>query len=171
MPRFADPEPLGPNHLLEGFNCGAASLDLWLLRHARAAAGAGAARTFVTVDTAQARVAGYHALTAASLEHAEATGRIKRGMPRHPIPVILLARLAVDLSAQGHGLGAWLLADAMKRSLAAAELVGIRVLVVHALDDGARAFYLRHGLAPGPTDERHLMILVKDIRAALDRAI
>ncbi len=171
MPRYADPEPLGPHHVLEGFDCGAASLDVWLLRHARAAAGAGSARTFVTVDTVQGRVAGYHALTAASLEHAEATERVKRGMPRHPIPVILLARLAVDLPAQGHGLGAWLLADAMKRSLAAAELVGIRALLVHALDDGARAFYLRHGLLPGPTGERHLMILVKDIRAALNQAI
>ncbi|HXB63990.1 MAG TPA: GNAT family N-acetyltransferase [Solirubrobacteraceae bacterium] len=84
--------------------------------------------------------------------------------------MILLARLAVDLSVQAHGLGAWLLADAMKRSLAAAELLGIRALLVHALDDRARAFYLRHGLLPGPTNERHLMILVKDIRTALDRA-
>lgn len=169
MPRFSDPEPLGAHHAFEGFDCGAASLNAWLTRYARAAAGAGSARTFVTVDTVQERVVGYHALTAASLDHAEAPERVRRGMPRHPIPVILLARLAVDLSAQGRGLGAWLLADAMKRSLAAAELVGIRALLVHALDDRARAFYLRHGLIPGPTDERHLMILVKDIRAALDR--
>lgn len=170
MPRFTDPEPLGTHHVLEGFDCGAASLNVWLLRHAHAAAGAGSARTFVTIDTVQGRVAGYHALTAASLEPAEATERVRRGMPRHPIPVILLARLAVDLSVQAHGLGAWLLADAMKRSLAAAELLGIRALLVHALDDRARAFYLRHGLLPGPTNERHLMILVKDIRTALDRA-
>jgi GNAT superfamily N-acetyltransferase len=167
VPRFSDPEPLGARHILEGFDCGEDSLNVWLCRHARGATGSGSARAFVTVDAEQERVVGYHALTAASIEHPEATGRVQRGMPQHPIPVMLLARLAVDRSVQGHGLGAWLLTDAMERALAAAEILGIRALVVHALNDNAREFYLRHGLGPSPTDERHLMILLKDIRAVL----
>jgi GNAT superfamily N-acetyltransferase len=132
------------------------------------AAAAGSARTFVTIDAQQERIVGYHALAAASVEHEAATERVRRGMPRNPIPVILLARLAVDRSVQGRGLGAWLLADAMRRSSAAAERVGIRALAVHAIDERARRFYEHHGLSPSPSDPQHLMILIKDIRAALD---
>lgn len=167
MSRFGDPEPLGDGGRLEQFDCGETSLNVWLSRYARAAAGAGSARTFVTVDAEQDRIVGYHALTAASIEHADATERVRRGMPRHPIGVILLARLGVDRSVQGRGVGSWLLADAMRRSVAAAERVGIRALVVHAIDERARAFYSKHGPSSSSTDPQHLMILVKDIRAAL----
>lgn len=169
MPRFVDPEPVGKGGRLEEFDCGEPSLDAWLSRHARAAAGAGSARTFVTVDTESERVVGYYALTAAQVEHEKATERVRQGMPRYPIPVILLARLAVDRSVQGRGLGAWLLADAMRRSVGAAERVGIRALVVHAIDERASAFYAKHGLNPSPSDPQHLMILVKDMRLALER--
>jgi len=89
-------------------------------------------------------------------------------MPRHPIPVVLLARLAVDETVQGQGIGSFLLGDAMTRMAAAAGRFGIRALLVHALHDEARAFYLRHGLESSATDDLHLMILVKDIRAAID---
>jgi GNAT superfamily N-acetyltransferase len=167
VPRFSDPEPLGKGGRLEEFDCGEPSLNAWLSRHARMAAGAGSARTFVTLDKQQDRVVGYHALTAAQVEHADATERVRRGMPRYPLPVILLARLAVDSSVQGRGLGAWLLADAMSRSVGAAERVGIRALVVHAIDERASAFYAKHGLTPSPSDPQHLMIPIKDIRAAL----
>ena len=88
-------------------------------------------------------------------------------MPRHPIPVVLLTRLAVDRSAQGHGLGAWLLRDAMLRTLAAATELGIRAMLVHALDDNARNFYFRHGFEPSPTDRHNLQMLIKHIRASL----
>ena len=142
-------------------------MNVWLARHAKAAMGAGSARTFVTVDGEQDRVVGYHALAAAQVEHRDATERVTRGMPRHPLPVILLARLAVDRSVQGRGIGSWLLADAMRRSVGAAERVGIRALVVHALDERAAVFYKKHGLSPSPSDSQHLMILIKDIRAAL----
>jgi GNAT superfamily N-acetyltransferase len=91
-------------------------------------------------------------------------------MPQHPIPVVLLARLAVDRSVAGRGLRAWLLRDAMIRTLAAAEAIGVRTMLVHAVDEVAAAFYLRHGLEASPTDPRHLMILGKDIAAALDAA-
>lgn len=168
MPRFGDPEPLRRDHVVEGFDCGRASLNLWLVRHARQAAAAGSARTYVVLDAEQARVVGYHALTAAGLEREAATARIIKGMPQYPIPVVLLARLAVDLSVSGRGLGAWLLRDAMTRTLAAAETIGVRAMLVHAVDEEAAAFYLRHGLEASPTDPRHLMILIKDIVVALD---
>jgi GNAT superfamily N-acetyltransferase len=91
-------------------------------------------------------------------------------MARHAIPAALLARLAVDASVQGHGIGAWLLRDAMLRTLTAAETVGIRVLLVHAIDDNARRFYERHGFEASPTDPLNLQMLVKDIRASVDAA-
>jgi GNAT superfamily N-acetyltransferase len=168
VPRFTDPQPLGSGGGVETFDCGEPSLNVWLAQYARQAAAAGSARTFVTIDSEQERIVGYHALAAASIEQMAATERVRQGMPRHPIPAILLARLAVDRSVQGRGLGAWLLADAMRRALTAAEQVGIRVLVVHAIDERAAAFYARQGLSPSATDPQHLMILVKDVRAALD---
>lgn len=170
MARFSDPEPLGPHHDLERFDCGTDSLNLWLKRHALQAGAAGSARTFVITETAQKRVVGYHALAAASITHAEATGGAAKGMPRHPIPAALLARLAVDRTVQGRGIGAWLLRDAMLRTLNAADTMGIRVLLAHALDENARAFYERFGFAPSPTGPMNLQLLVKDIRAAVGPA-
>ena len=170
MPRFTEPEPLGPDHVVEGFDCGQTSLNIWLMRHARQAAAVGSARTYVVVDAHQGRVVGYHALAAAALEREAATARIVKGMPQYPIPVVLLARLAVDLSVAGRGLGAWLLGDAMTRTLAAAETIGVRAMLVHAIDQDTAAFYLRHGLEASPTDRRHLMILIKDIAASLNAA-
>jgi GNAT superfamily N-acetyltransferase len=169
VPRFRDREPLRSDHVIDGFDCGRPSLNIWLARYARQAA-AGSARTYVVVDAEQERVVGYYALTAAELEREAATARVIKGMPRYPIPVVLLARLAVDLSVAGRGLGAWLLRDAMLRTLAASESIGVRALLVHALDENAGAFYLRHGFEPSPTDPLHLMILIKDIAAALDAA-
>jgi GNAT superfamily N-acetyltransferase len=165
--RFGDPELLGPDHVLESFDCGRASLNAWLTRHARQATAAGSARTYVVVDSEQKRVVGYNALTAAGLEREAATARMIKGMPQYPIPVVLLARLAVDLSVARRGLGAWLLRDAMLRTLAASEAIGVRAMLVHAIDDDARRFYLGHGLEPSPTDRLHLMILIEDIAAAL----
>jgi GNAT superfamily N-acetyltransferase len=166
--RFGDPQPLAAEHLLAGFDCGRESLNVWLERHARQAAASGSARTYVIVDQQQERVVGYHALTAAAIERTNATQRIVRGMPQYPIPVVLLARLAVDRTVVGSGLGAWLLRDAMLRTLAAAQTIGVRALLVHAIDDEARRFYRRHGLESSPTDPLHLMILIKDIAAAAD---
>ncbi len=169
MPRFGDPEPLGPDHVLEGFECRRVSLNVWLIRYARQAA-AGSARTYVVVDSEQTRVVGYHALTAGELKREAATARVVKGMPRYPIPVVLLARLAVDTTVARRGIGAWLLRDAMTRTLAAADTIGVRALLVHAIDDQARAFCLRHGLQASPTDPLHLMILIKDIAASLRSA-
>lgn len=171
MPRFADPRPLGPAHELDRFDCGVESLDSWLVLHARGAAGAGSARTFVMTDSEQeGRVVGYHALTVASVEHADAGARVTKGMARHPIPCVLLARLAVDRSVQGQGLGAWLLRDAMVRAVAAAEEIGIRAMLVHSIDEDAAAFYRRHGFEPSPTDPHNLQLLIKDIRRSAESA-
>jgi GNAT superfamily N-acetyltransferase len=167
VPRFGDPEPLGPDHPLGGFDCGVDSLSAWLPKHARAAAASGSARTYVIADAEQNRVVGYHALCAASVSRREASPRACQGMPRHPIPAVLLARLAVDRSVQSRGLGAFLLRDAMARTLAAAAELGIRVMLVHALDEPARDFYLHHGFEPSPTDPMNLQLLVKDIEASL----
>jgi GNAT superfamily N-acetyltransferase len=169
--RFGDPVALSAEHDTAAFDCGVASLNTWLIRHALQAAAVGSARTFVIPDADQARrVAGYHALTVATVEHERATARARKGMPRHPIPAVLLARLAVDLSVAGRGLGAWLLRDAMLRTLSAADELGIRVLLVHAIDDQARAFYERFGFEPSPTDPLNLQLLIKDLQASIEAA-
>jgi len=168
--RFGDPEPLGPDHILDGFDSGRPSLNVWLTNHARIAAASGSARTYVISDSQQDRVVAYHALTAAGVERQVATSRAIKGMPHYPVPVVLLARLAVDRSVGGRGLGAWLLRDAMTRALGAAQTIGVRAMLVHALDADARAFYLRHGFEASPTDRLHLMILIKDIAATVDQS-
>lgn len=169
MPRFSDPQPLGVEHRLNGFDCGVGSLDVWLAKHARAAAGAGSARTYVVVDSKEDRVVGYHALAVASIGHDEATERARKGMPKHPIPAMLLARLGVNRAVEGKGIGAFLLQDAMTRALSVAEQTGIRLLLVHALSGDARAFYERFGFEPSPTDALNLQLLIKDIRLVLEK--
>jgi len=166
MLRFPDPEPLGPDHQLADFDCGVDSLNAWLLKHARAASASGSARTYVIEDAEQGRVVGYHALSAASVSRGEASPRAGRGMPRHPIPAVLLARMAVDRSVQGHGIGAFHLRDAMFRALAASAELGIRIMLVHALNESARGFYLHHGFEPSRTDPMNLQLLMKDIEAS-----
>lgn len=170
MSRFGEPEALDAAHDIEEFDCGVESLNSWLRKHAAQARAVGSAQTYVVEDSEQERVVGFHAVTATSVAHEQATPRAARGMPRHPIPAALLARLAVDKNLQGHGIGALLLRDAMLRTLNAAESVGIRVLLVHAIDDDARTFYERHGFEASPTDPLNLQMLMKDIRAAVDEA-
>lgn len=106
-------------------------------------------------------------MTVASVSRENAAGRVTKGMPRHEIPAVLLARLAVDSAAHGRGLGAWLLRDAMLRTVAVSEEVGIRALLVHAIEDSARTFYTRFGFEPSPTDANNLQIIIKDIKASL----
>jgi GNAT superfamily N-acetyltransferase len=168
MATLRGPRPLGRNDMRDGFHCGVASLDTWLIEHAPGADAAGSARTYVVVAEEQDRVVGYYALTVASLEREEATGRASRGMPRHPIPTMLLARLAVEESAQGEGVGAMLLADAVQRTLLVAEETGIRLLLVHAVNEDARSFYLHYGFEASPSDPMNLQLLIKDIRTTIE---
>lgn len=167
MSRFSDPAPLTVHHDVGAFDCGVESLNYWLKRHALQAASSGAARTYVVHDSQQDRIAGYHVIAAASVTHPEAIPRAARGMPRHSIPAVLLARLAVDISVHRRGVGAWLLRDAMLRARSVGDELGVRVLLVHAIDDEARRFYVRHGFEPSPTDELNLQLLLKDIRASI----
>lgn len=166
MTRYSRPRPITNDDDLSAFSCGEPSLDEWLRRFALANHLAGGSRCFVTCR--QEKVVGYYALATASIQHDDATRRVRQGMPR-PIPAVLLGRLAVDQKEQGHGLGKHLLRDAIIRTLDAADLVGVRVLLVDALSEDARAFYLRFDFEPSPTDAMHLMLLLKDARALLHR--
>ncbi|MBU3725079.1 MAG: GNAT family N-acetyltransferase [Burkholderiaceae bacterium] len=156
------PEPLGVSHQLEGFDCGKIALTQWLVNHARQAQGSGSARTFVVCE--KARVVGYYSLTVGQIDTLEAPERIRRGMGQYPIPLIILARLAVDMRFQKRGLGVSLLQDAITRSLAVAEHAGIRALLTHPIDSEADAFYRRFGFEPTPLQDRQLILLLKDAR-------
>ena len=156
---------LTKNHAVETFDCGAEALNAYLKRYALINQGAGAAQTYVAV--AGERVVGYYSLTTASVEHADAPERLRKGLARHAIPVILLARLAVDHAWRGKGLGAALLLDALRRILAAADIVGVRAVMVHAKDEAARRFYEHFDFDPSPIEPLHMFILLKEVARLL----
>jgi len=158
------PEHLTSQHDLEGFASGVSALDDWLRRHALANEQTGASRTYVV--NANGRVVGYYALAAGGVAHAAAPGRVRRNMP-DPVPVMVLGRLAVDRTYQGHGLGVGLLRDAILRTLQAADVAGIRAILVHATSDEAKRFYERHGFVASPIDPMTLMITIADVRRTL----
>jgi GNAT superfamily N-acetyltransferase len=153
---------LGRDHTLDRLDSGAPELDEWLRRFARVADAAGTARTYVLLDGK--RALGYYALTPASVDRRELPERHARGVPAHPIGVILLARLAIDRSLQRKGYGRALVTDAALRTLQATEIVGARAMLVHARDESAAGFYERLGFVRSPTDQLHLMALIKDLR-------
>ena len=158
------PEPLSSNHRLDAFDSGVASLDVWLKNRAMQNQISGASRTFVVCD--DELLAGYYALASSAIVAAETSGRFRRNMP-DPIPVVVLARLAVARLYQHHGLGRALFQDAVRRVLYAAETIGIRGLLVHAISEEARAFYLRLGLKPSPLSPMTLMATLADLRVAI----
>jgi predicted N-acetyltransferase YhbS len=153
------PQPLTADHQLNTFNCGETSLDEWLKRRALLNQSNGASRTFVVVDESQL-VMGYYALAAGAVHHQDATRSIRQNMP-DPIPVMVLARLAVDIQTQGMQLGAGLLRDAVDRSLAVAKNTGVRALLVHALHERAKEFYLYFGFQASPVHPLTLMLRLK----------
>jgi GNAT superfamily N-acetyltransferase len=159
------PEPLAAHHDTSAFDCGVPALNAFLARFALANQASGAARTYVALRGA--RVAGYYSLAAASAEPERAAARVSKGLARHAIPLTLLARLAVDRSEQGAGLGEALLKDAIKRHLQAQAIIGSRALVAHAKDGRVAAFYVRYGFQPSPTDPLHLYLLTKDMKRTL----
>ena len=161
---YSAPEPIGTNHVTTGFGCGRPALDRWLERHALANDVTGRSRTFVVHRVDEARVVGFYCLSTSIVQYDEATSRTREGLPRdEPVPAILLGRMAVDLKHQSFGLGAGLLADAIRRTHAIATNAGVRVLLVHAKDEEARSFYLRWGFEPSPTHELHLMLVMQDV--------
>jgi predicted N-acetyltransferase YhbS len=153
------PQPLTADHQLNTFNCGETSLDEWLKRRALLNQSNGASRTFVVVDESQL-VMGYYALAAGAVHHQDATRSIRQNMP-DPIPVMVLARLAVDIRTQGMQLGAGLLRDAVDRSIAVAKNTGVRALLVHALHERAKQFYLYFGFQASPVHPLTLMLRLK----------
>ena len=160
------PEPLAIQHRLEGFDCGKPSLNHWLLHHARQAQTGGSARTFVVADE-ENRVAGFFSLTVGQVDMVEAPEWIRQGMGRFPLPVVILARLAVSRESQGRGLGVGMLQDAIRRTLVIAEQAGIRAILTHPFDEDAARFYTRFGFIASPLRQQQLLLLLKDARKIL----
>jgi GNAT superfamily N-acetyltransferase len=161
---LSPPELLADHHDIGGFRSGEASLDDWLTRRARANQTSGATRTYVVCEGT--RVIGYYALASGVVAVESAPGRFRRNMP-NPIPVVVLARLAVDREWQGRGIGRALFRDAAQRVAHAADAIGIRGIVVHAISEEAKNFYVALGFDPSPREPMTLMVTLSDIRAAL----
>ena len=160
-------EPLRRDHSVEQFACGEPQLDEFLVRFALTSQQANTSRTYLALS--DGIVAGYYTLVASEVAHAHSPERLTKGIARHPIPLMLLARLAVRTDFQGRKLGAALLADAMKRTLEASQILGIRALAVHAKNEAAEKFYLHFGFIPSPVDPRHLYLLLKDVQRIVAR--
>jgi len=156
------PQPLAAGHPLDAFDCGNPALNEWLIRHARQAHASGSARTYVVVDGQ--RIAGYFSLAVGQINSLDAPERVRKGMGNDPIPVVILARLAVSMVDQGRGLGIGMLQDAIRRTLVVADQAGVRVLLTHPIDEAAARYYLRFGFEASPARERQLILLLKDAR-------
>ena len=151
------PQALDAGHPLDTFDCGNPASNEWLIRHA-----SGSARTYVVID--DQRVAGYFSLAVGQIDSLEAPERVRKGMGNYPIPVVILARLAVSMVDQGRGLGVGMLQDAIRRTLAVADQAGVRALLTHPIDEAAARFYLRFGFEASPAREQQLILLLKDAR-------
>ena len=158
------PEKLARYHELDAFSCGVESLDSWLKRFAYTNQQSDLTTTYVAHR--KNKVVGYYSLTAGSVNRQDAPLRMVKGAPNHPIGVVLLARLAVHESEKGAGLGRALLKDALVRSASAADIIAVKAVLVHALNEEARRFYMRFDFEPSPVHPLHLMLLMKDIRAS-----
>jgi GNAT superfamily N-acetyltransferase len=156
---------LSPTDGVDAFDCGQPALNHFLQRYALINQKANSAQTYVCF--LRGEVVGFYSLAVGSVEPAHTPTRVHKGLARHPVPVMLLARLAVDRRHQGKGLGKALLKDALLRTLQAADIAGIRCLLVHAKDEAARQWYLSWDFEPSPTDPYHLFLMIKDLKALL----
>jgi len=163
--RFTAPEKLSDQHAIIEFNCGNHDLNRFLKKHAYINQLSGNSTTYVSCHNS--KVTGFYTITLASVSHKQAPQNVSEDQPRYPIPVILLARLAVDLQYQKKGLGKGLLKDAMLRAIMVADIAGCRAFLVHAKDDLAREWYQQFGLEPSPTDPLHLMISLNHLKKYL----
>lgn len=152
---------------VQSFDCGDAALNSFLHRFALVSQQSNSAQTYVCDHGGS--VVGFYSLAVGSVDPAAAAPRVIKGVPKHPVPVMILARLAVDVAHQRVGLGRALLKDALRRTAQAADIAGIRALLVHAKDERARNWYLSFDFEPSPSDPLHLFLLMKDLRAALDQ--
>ena len=162
---YAAPQALDGSHRLDSFDCGKPGLNDWLARHAMQAQAGGSAKTFVVADGD--RLAGYFSLAVGQVDALDAPLRVRKGMGSYPIPVVLLARLAVALQDQGRGVGAGMLQEAIRRTLLIAEQAAVRALLTHPIDEAAARFYERFGFEPSPVREQQLLLLLKDARRLL----
>jgi GNAT superfamily N-acetyltransferase len=158
-------EKLRREHAVDSFDCGQTDLNSWLSRFAYQNQRANAAQTYLGL--AGGVVVGYYSLAVGQVEHSSAPVRLQKGLARHPIPVMLLARLAIHKDWQKKGIGRLLLTDAVVRTFQAAEIAGIRALAVHAKDEAARQYYEQYDFVPSPTDPLHLFVLLRDIRESM----
>jgi GNAT superfamily N-acetyltransferase len=158
-------EKLRRDHAVERFDCGREELNRYLQRYAWQNQQAGAAQTYVGI--AGETIVGYHTLAVGQVLFEDAPQRLTKGLAKHPVPIMLLARLATDHRWRGQGIGRALLRDAMQRTLQAADIAGIRALAVHAKNEEARRFYEHFDFVPSPTDPLHLFVLLKDVRRAI----
>ena len=155
-------EKLARHHAVDNFDCGSPTLNQFLIRFAFPNQQANASQTYVAMSDEQ--VIGFYTLVVGEVAYDDAPERLAKGLPRFPVPIMLLARMAVSLAWQGKGVGSGLLKDAMLRTLQAADIAGIRAFTVHAKDEQARAFYEHFDFIPSPTDPLHLYVLIKDLR-------
>ena len=160
-------EKLRRDHSIDGFQCGQPQLDLFLIRYALAAQQANGSTTYVGLLDRD--VVGYYTLVFGDVDQAQASERLAKGLARHPVPLMVLARLAVQRDWHGRGIGAALLRDAMRRTVQAAEIAGLRALAAHAKDETAAAFYAHFGFSPSPTDPLHMFVLTKDVLQMIGR--
>jgi len=156
---------LAANDQVDAFDCGQQDLNGYLKRHAWNSQRANGAQTYVAC--AGSAIAGYYTLCVGSVDYGDAPERVAKGLAKHPVPVMILARLAVGNDFKGKGLGTALLKDALLRTLQAADIAGIRAVIVHAKDEEAKQWYLRFGFTPGPITTMQLFLLLKDIQHAI----
>ncbi len=165
MSEYGSIEKLRREHILESFDCGKEALNDFIKRRAWNNQQANSAQTYVLARNCV--VSGYYSLTAGAITHEAATERVKKGLARQPIPAILLARLAVDRSLQGRGVGPALLKDALLRAAGAADTIGARAVLVHAKDAEAKGFYEHFDFEPSPSEPYHLLLIMKDVKRIL----
>ncbi len=159
------PSGLDASHVTDDFDCAKASLNDWLVRYARQAQSSGSAKTYVVAEGQH--IVGYYSLTVGQIDTLEAPDRARKGMGSYPIPVIILARLAVDRRMHGQGVGVGLLQDAIRRTVVISEQAGVRAMLTHPIDLEAARFYQRFGFEVSPTREQQLLLLLKDARKLL----
>lgn len=162
-PRYESVRKLVPDDNVAAFDCGHPALNQFLQRFALVNQKANSAQTYVCCESGTGTVAGFYSLVVGSVEPSAAASRVVKGLARHPVPVMILARLAINRHHQSAGLGRALLKDALLRTVQAADIAGIRAVLVHAKDDAARNWYIHWGFEPSPTDPYHLFLLLKDL--------
>jgi GNAT superfamily N-acetyltransferase len=159
-------EKLRSDHAVDDFDCGSKELNKFLVRHALANQQACSSQTYVGL--ADLSVVGFYTLAVGQVNYEDSPQRLTKGLARHPVPIMLLARLAVSNNWQKRGIGSGLLKDAMRRTLQAADIAGIRAFSVHAKDDAAQQFYAHFDFIPSPVDPYHLFLLLKDVRRIIE---